>query len=118
MNVPNTKILSEAVFRPPWYLRSGHLQTLITGFYRPIADLPPLKAHRCPLGPEGDNSLGNMLVHENSPKSPSVSVDRPAVLLLHGLGSSHTGTYMTNIAHGLVHKGFSGRFAWCRRLVP
>ncbi|MFM7931969.1 MAG: alpha/beta fold hydrolase, partial [Pirellula sp.] len=54
----------------------------------------------------GDNSLGNMLVHENSPENPSVSPDCPAVLLLHGLGSSHAGTYMTNIAQGLVRKGY------------
>ncbi|MFN5395640.1 MAG: YheT family hydrolase [Planctomycetota bacterium] len=106
MQVSNTKSVSQSAFRPPWYLRSGHLQTLITGFYRPIADLPPLMAHRCPLGPVGDNSLGNMLVHENSPQSPSVKADLPAVLLLHGLGSSHTGTYMTNIAQGLVRKGY------------
>jgi len=99
MQVPNHKLISDSMFRPPWYLRSGHLQTVITGFYRPIVDLPPRIAHRCPLG----DSLGHMLVHENSPEQPS---DRPAVLLLHGLGSSHAGTYMTNIAAGLVRKGY------------
>ena len=99
MQVPNHKFISDSMFRPPWYLRSGHLQTVITGFYRPIVDLPPRIAHRCPLG----ESLGHMLVHENSPEQPS---DRPAVLLLHGLGSSHAGTYMTNIAAGLVRKGY------------
>ena len=106
MHVPNNppaeQLARDPLFRPPWYLRSGHLQTLITGFYRPIADLPPRVAHRCPLG----DSLGNMLVHENSPDSTSRSAELPGVLLLHGLGSSHTGTYMTNIAYGLVRKGY------------
>jgi predicted alpha/beta-fold hydrolase len=114
MQNPNLKPLSDTVFRPPWYLRSGHLQTLITGFYRPIADLPPQITHRCPLSPPEQASevsdaslgLGNMLVHENAPESESVSGDLPAVLLLHGLGSSHAGTYMTNIAQGLVRKGY------------
>jgi predicted alpha/beta-fold hydrolase len=106
MQAPNTQSFSDSIFRPPWYLRSGHLQTLITGFYRPIADLPPLIAHRCPLGNSNGESLGNMLVHENSPETAQVSKELPAVMLLHGLGSSHAGTYMTNIAQGLVRKGY------------
>lgn len=44
-----------------------------------------------------------MLVHENAPAQ--VRPDLPAVFLLHGLGSSHAGTYMTNIAQGLVDRG-------------
>lgn len=102
MHIPNQRLPIDSDFRPPWYLRSGHLQTLITGFYRPIADLPPVIAHRCPLG----ESLGNMLVHENSPEDTAGGSAKPAVLLLHGLGSSHAGTYMTNIAYGLVQRGF------------
>lgn len=110
MQIPNVKQFSDSVFRPPWYLRSGHLQTLITGFYRPIADLPPQITHRCPLTQpdprNAETALGNMLVHENSPEPRATIKDRPAVLLLHGLGSSHAGTYMTNIAQGLVRKGY------------
>lgn len=102
MHIPNQRLSNDLDFRPPWYLRSGHLQTLITGFYRPIADLPPLIAHRCPLG----ESLGSMLVHENSLEDSSGGSTKPAVMLLHGLGSSHAGTYMTNIAQGLVQKGY------------
>ncbi len=85
-------------FRPPWYLRNGHVQTLITGFYRPLATLPVATVHRVPIEP-----WGHMLIHENKPER--ADPDRPAVLLLHGLGSSHAGTYMTSIAGALLAKG-------------
>lgn len=85
-------------FRPPWYLRTGHIQTLITGFYRPIAPLMPAVTHRIGIG-----EYGAMLVHENAPEA--IRENTPSILLLHGLGSSHAGTYMTNIAAGLVQRG-------------
>lgn len=85
-------------YQPPWYLRSGHLQTLITGFYRPIAPLPPAVTHKIPIG-----DYGAMLVHENRPTQEREGA--PSVFLLHGLGSSHAGTYMTNIAAGLLQRG-------------
>jgi predicted alpha/beta-fold hydrolase len=85
-------------YQPPWYLRNGHLQTFITGFYRPIAPLPPAVTHQIPIG-----DYGAMLVHENH---PALILDgAPAVFLLHGLGSSHAGTYMTNIAAALLEHG-------------
>jgi len=92
------KHAAPVIFQPPWYLRSGHLQTWITGFYRPVAALPPAITHRIEIG-----EYGAMLIHENSPES--FGPDAPCVLLLHGLGSSHAGTYMTNIAHGLLQRG-------------
>jgi predicted alpha/beta-fold hydrolase len=79
-------------------LRSGHLQTWITGLYRPVAQLPTPRIHRIPIG-----EYGAMLIHENVPES--LASDAPSVLLLHGLGSSHAGTYMTNIASGLLARG-------------
>jgi len=91
-------------FRPPWYLRSGHLQTWLTGFYRPRATLADTIEHRIPIAP-----WGHMLVHENRPESPGrngfCGAEDSAVLLLHGLGSSHAGTYMTNIAKSLLDRG-------------
>lgn len=84
-------------YSPPWFLRSGHIQTVITGFYRPIATLPTPIVHQIPIG-----SDGHMLVHENCPKD---STSDTAILLLHGLGSSHSGTYMTNIAQTVLQLG-------------
>jgi predicted alpha/beta-fold hydrolase len=85
-------------YRPPWYLRSGHLQTWITGFYRPLSSLPPAIPHRIDIGEHGA-----MLIHENRPAEPGDPSS--AVFLLHGLGSSHAGTYMTSIAAGLLQRG-------------
>ena len=102
MHTTQEPFIREPRFQPPWYLRSGHLQTLITGFYRPLAPLPPSTTHRCPL-PE---PKGHVLIHENGPERAGANPQQPAVLLLHGLGSSHTGTYMTNIAWGLLQRGY------------
>jgi len=98
--VPSLPDRSLSQYTPPWYLRSGHVQTIITGFYRPLATLPNATVHRLPIGP-----MGSMLIHENRPDPSVAAPDAPAVLLLHGLGSSHQGTYMTNIAHGLLARG-------------
>lgn len=91
-------IEAQPYFLPPWYLRSGHLQTLITGFHRPRARLPQATVHRIPISPNDA-----MLAHENQPNG--VHDSEIGYLLLHGLGSSHNGTYMTNIAANLLQEG-------------
>jgi hypothetical protein len=85
-------------FTPPWYLKSGHLQTLLTGFYKPKVSIIPDVTHRIPLG-----KLGEMLVHENTP--PNYTDDQKGVFLLHGLGSCHRGTYMSRITANLLASG-------------
>ena len=85
-------------FTPPWYLKSGHLQTLLTGFYKPKVSITPDVTHRIPIG-----NLGEMLVHENSPANHVP--DNKAVFLLHGLGSCHRGTYMSRITANLLASG-------------
>jgi uncharacterized protein len=85
-------------FIPPWYLKSGHLQTLLTGFYKPKVAITPDVTHKIPIG-----NLGEMLVHENSPSNRDA--DDKAVFLLHGLGSCHRGTYMSRIASNLIANG-------------
>ena len=47
-----------------------------------------------------------MFVHENLPEGSDDYRSRPSVILLHGLGSSHAGTYMTNMALGFVRRGY------------
>ncbi len=87
-------------FRPPWYLRNGHIQTILTGFYKPKPPLPPSIEHHIPMGDHGTS-----LVYENSPSRPAIEHKEEAVLLLHGLGSSHAGTYMTTTAQLLLASG-------------
>jgi uncharacterized protein len=88
-------------FYPPWYLRNGHLQTILTGFYRPKPNLPTPTEHRIPLGDNGYT----LLYENNAEPSSTIERDREGVLLLHGLGSSHAGTYMTSIASRLLDHG-------------
>ncbi len=87
-------------FRPPWYLRNGHVQTILTGFYKPKPALPPSIEHKIPMGDKGYS-----LVYENVPCRPDPLHLDEAVLLLHGLGSSHAGTYMTTTAQWLLGRG-------------
>ncbi len=61
---------------------------------------PQAIEHPIPLGENGYT-----LVFENMPEVKNPSFDDQAVLLLHGLGSSHAGTYMTTMARQLVDQG-------------
>ena len=49
--------------------------------------------------------LGYSLVYENRPKCPNSAYAEEGVLLLHGLGSSHAGTYMTSMTEQLLKQG-------------
>lgn len=97
--------VSTVDFRPPWYLRSGHFQTVLTSIYRPKQTLQRTIRHIVPL----PGSSGATSIYENRPPSNSPSTKRRdskrAILLLHGLGSSHGGAYMCNVAAKLVAQG-------------
>lgn len=95
---------SAIAFRPPWYLRSGHVQTMLTAVYRPKLSLLGTTQYAVPL-PHG---VGSTYIYENSAFSSELSPEKKpsrAILLLHGLGSSHGGTYMSNVAAKLVARG-------------
>lgn len=95
-------MLNPNQFSPPWYLRSGHLQTILTGFHKPKAELPQAKVHRI-----GIESVGDILVYENSPEQIGKQKTKSeAVFLFHGLASSHRGSYMTYMASGLLEQGY------------
>jgi predicted alpha/beta-fold hydrolase len=49
--------------------------------------------------------LGYSLVYENRPKCANSAYAEEGVLLLHGLGSSHAGTYMTSMTEQLLKQG-------------
>ncbi len=92
-------------FHPPWYLRSGHIQTILTGFHKPKAKLPAPTIHRLSMEPAG--GVGELLVYENGPIAGNLfSPPQDAVFLFHGLGSSHRGSYMTYLASLLLERGF------------
>lgn len=93
-----------AAFRPPWYLRSGHIQTALTAVYRPKLSLSNTTSFTVPL----PNDVGSTNIYENFTIGQGQTLEkRPsrAILMLHGLGSSHGGTYMSNVAAKLVARG-------------
>jgi uncharacterized protein len=95
---------AEADFQPPWYLRSGHLQTMLTAVYRPKLSLTNTVQYAVPL----PNGVGSTYIYDNySSGAGAGKENKPskAILMLHGLGSSHGGTYMSNVAAKLVARG-------------
>ncbi len=94
-------IVKSPPFSPPWYLRNGHVQTIITGFYKPKPTLPVPIAHQIPIVDQKQR----FYVFENQPKQINPDYADSAVLLLHGMGSSHAGTYMTSMAKILLNRG-------------
>lgn len=95
---------SPVAFRPPWYLRSGHIQTVLTAVYRPKLSLAKTTQYAVPL----PNGVGSTYIYENNGVPVEGSIENKssrAILMLHGLGSSHGGTYMSNIAAKLVERG-------------
>lgn len=88
-----------ASFAPPWWLRNAHLQTL-------GAALPPFARAALPQADEGTIELasGEALLR-TAFWQPE---ERPAVLLVHGLGGSIQSAY---IQHGLLHAYRAGYHA-------
>jgi uncharacterized protein len=95
-------VLSPSAFRPPWYLRSGHIQTLLTAIRRPKTQLYGTKQFEVPIG-----EAGATYAYWDTPSdwTDDQFLDKPPVVLLHGLGSSHSGTYMTSVASHLIARG-------------
>ena len=87
-----------SVFRPPWYLRSGHLQTMLGPFAIPRRELPATRRIEVPL-PRG----GHTYLYETCPEIARRRTD--AILLIHGLGGSHSSPYLTRIAGLLADAG-------------
>lgn len=85
-------------FLPPWWLRSGHLQTLAGAVFGSPGSPPPTQQRRVALD-DGDQ----LVVHDSQPDNWSPS--QGAVLLLHGL-SGHAGSpLVVRLAERLVAEG-------------
>lgn len=96
-SLPSRNEISD--FRPPWYLRSGHLQTMLGPYAIRPRVLPSAQAIEVPL-PRG----GHTYVYETCPEIARQR--RDAILLIHGLGGSHSSPYLTRIAGMLADRGF------------
>jgi predicted alpha/beta-fold hydrolase len=93
-----TTPMPTAPFIPHPLLRGGQLQTLAGQFFKPKGLLPPPIEDVVAL-PDGDR----ILLHLNLPKVPAP--DRPAVLLMHGLGGDSESSYILRITAKLNAAG-------------
>ncbi|MFO7857756.1 MAG: alpha/beta fold hydrolase [Ectothiorhodospiraceae bacterium] len=85
-----------ADFQPPWWLQSGHAQTLWAGLVRSEPDRP-LSRETVTL-PDGDDLW---LFH-------GPEADGPVVLVLHGLGGCVSSPYVLGLVEALRQAGFQG----------
>lgn len=102
----------EDKFRPPWWLRNGHMQTLAGAFLRaePHHSEPRPAVTSAQIEfvlPDGDR----LVAQDDRPFSWQTGA--PVAILLHGLGGSNGSPYMRRIARQLNEKGIrSIRLDW------
>lgn len=88
--------LNRHPFRPAWWLRNAHAQT-VWSRYGSKATLPPLRLERWDT-PDGDQL--RMHFYETQP-------DAPICLILHGLEGSVNSTYAVRLMRGLGDAGWT-----------
>jgi len=92
-------------FKPAWWLRNPHLQTMWPVFCRRNVKDLPLERERLEL-PDGDfidlDWLGDAKNEKNK--------NKPLVLILHGLEGSIDSHYSKNMLKTLAHSGWRGVF--------
>lgn len=92
------KRIQQSTFRPAWWLRSPHLQTLWPVFLRRRVQLP-LQAERMEL------SDGDFIDLAWYPRA-----DAPLVLVIHGLEGSLQSHYAQTLLQALQKAGFASVF--------
>jgi predicted alpha/beta-fold hydrolase len=85
-------------FRPPWWLRNGHLQTIAGHLLSGPPFLHPTRKHRVTLA-DGDQ----LVLHDARPEKWQ-SGD-PIVTLVHGLGGCHDSGHLRRFAHLMTPLG-------------
>jgi len=93
-----TAMLDE--FRPPWWLRNRHLQTFLGARDDTDKVGAGTLVHRVPTG-DGEA----VALHEDSLDESGTDVNRPVVLLIHGLAGNHRSGYLVRIGQVLVQAG-------------
>ena len=87
-------MLKESLFKPAWWAKNRHFQTVWGAIFRRLPPLPPIERWRVDM-PDGDFIDVDL----------ALSGDGPFVLLLHGLEGSADSHYMRGIVSRLVQQG-------------
>lgn len=86
---------SNTVFKPAWWLRNGHLQTLYPALFRKSQPHPSIRRERLPT-PDGD--FLDIDYYGDDTK--------PLVILLHGLTGSSQSGYIIGLQQVLLDRGY------------
>lgn len=95
-------MITKSEFKPAWWLRNRHLQTMWGALARKRPKLP-LQRERFNL-PDDDFIDIDWIIPENT------TATTPIVLVLHGLGGSIESHYAINIMGSLYHQSWIGVF--------
>jgi uncharacterized protein len=85
-------------FRPPWFLRNRHVQTLVGHFWSGPPFRHPARKHLVPVS-EGDQ----LVIHDATPENWQPG--DPIAVLVHGLGGSHDSGHPRRFARLLTPRG-------------
>src|SRR5262245_55011140 len=85
-------------FRPPWFLRNRHLQTLIGHLWAGPRFRHPPRKHVLTVS-EGDH----VVLHDSTP--PTWKPGDPVAVLVHGLGGCHDSGHLRRFARLLAPRG-------------
>ena len=90
-------------FKPSWWCCGGWLQTASVKVFRPTLSLETRSDHQCISVPDG-HSPTDQLIGYFFPKT-STQLDRPLVIVFHGMGGSALAGYMRSICQRLNDEG-------------
>ncbi len=94
-----TNMIKKSAFKPAWWLRNTHLQTLYPTLTRRL--LPPIDSHERFELPDGDFIDLAWATH-------GLANDTPLVVVLHGLGGDSNSTYVAGLLHAVNRSGWRG----------
>lgn len=96
----NLTVIVESTFKPAWWLRNPHLQTILPRIYRKRSVIDTLSE-------QFDLEDGDFL-QLNWTEKPQAQSTKPIVVVFHGLGGSIDSFYATGMMKRIIHEGWIG----------
>ena len=93
-------MIVESSFKPAWWMRNPHLQTILPRIYRKRSIIHTIN--------EKFELLDGDFVQLNWTEKPQVDNTQPIVVIFHGLGGSINSCYATGMMKSITHHGWVG----------
>jgi predicted alpha/beta-fold hydrolase len=104
-HVANT--FSPTEFVPRWWLKNGHLQTIVGNFLPRASSLPPAVPELVEVSPARDGQIASQVLCHCHWQPEGRRATAPAVVLVHGLEGSSESQYVVGNANKLWRAGAS-----------